>query len=140
MFPKGGGGMNKAPIRLGPMALLLTVISICLTILAILAFTTARADLRLAQKYADTVRARYAIEEDGQAYLAGLNAGREAAPEPDEDGVLRTDMERGGYMLHIALADDGRGGWDVISWRQEKTWEQKETIDNLWSGSFGKGG
>ena len=49
--------MNKAPIRLGPMALLLTVISICLTILAILTFTTARADLRLAQKYAETVQA-----------------------------------------------------------------------------------
>ena len=54
--------MNKAPIRLGPMALLLTVISICLTILAILTFTTARADLRLAQKYAETVQARYAAE------------------------------------------------------------------------------
>ena len=29
--------MNKAPIRLGPLALLLTVISICLAILAIAA-------------------------------------------------------------------------------------------------------
>ena len=131
--------MNKAPIRLGPMALLLTVISICLTILAILTFTTARADLRLAQKYAETVQARYAIEKDGQTYLAGLNAGREEVPEPDEDGVLRVDIERGGYLLHIALLDDDHGGWDVTSWRHEKTWEQKETIDNLWSGSFGKG-
>ena len=79
--------MKNPPIRLGPLALLLAVISICLTILAILTFTTARADLRLAEKYAETVQARYALEKDGQEYLARLNAGREAAPAPDEDGV-----------------------------------------------------
>ena len=40
--------MKQVPIKLGPLALLLAVISICLTTLAILTFTTARADLRLA--------------------------------------------------------------------------------------------
>ena len=39
--------MKQIPIKLGPLTLLLTVISICLTVLAILSFTTARADLRL---------------------------------------------------------------------------------------------
>ena len=131
--------MNKAPIRLGPLALLLTVISICLTVLAILAFTTARADLHLAEKYAETVQARYALEAEGQEYLAGLNAGREAPPAPDEEGVCRVDLERGGYMLHIGLTE-GQDGWEPVSWREEKTWEQEEIIDNLWSGSFGNGG
>ncbi len=42
--------MKQIPIKLGPLTLLLTVISICLTVLAILSFTTARADLRLAEK------------------------------------------------------------------------------------------
>ncbi|MBR0209024.1 MAG: hypothetical protein IJQ43_09015 [Oscillospiraceae bacterium] len=132
--------MKSPPIRLGPLALLLTVISICLTVLAILTFTTARADMRLAEKYAETIQARYALEKDGQEYLCRLNAGRENAPDPDEDGVRRTELERGGFMLHIALRDDGQGGWEVLSWRHEKIWEQKETIDNLWSGSFGKEG
>ena len=132
--------MNKAPVRLGPLALLLTVISICLAILAILTFTTARADLRLAEKYAETVQARYALEQDGQEYLCRLSAGTEAAPEPDEDGMRRVELERDGFLLRIALLDDGQGGWAVLSWRQEKLWEQKETIDNLWSGSFGKEG
>lgn len=132
--------MNKAPVRLGPLALLLTVISICLAILAILTFTTARADLRLAEKYAETVQARYALEQDGQEYLCRLSAGTEAAPEPDEDGMRRVELERDGFLLRIALLDDGQGGWTVLSWRQEKRWEQKETIDNLWSGSFGKEG
>ncbi len=132
--------MNKAPVRLGPLALLLTVISICLAILAILTFTTARADLRLAEKYAETVQARYALEQDGQEYLCRLSAGTEAAPEPDEDGMRRVELERDGFLLRIALLDDGQGGWTVLSWSQEKLWKQKETIDNLWSGNFGKEG
>ena len=81
--------MNRAPIRLGPLAILLTVISICLTILAILTFTTARADLRLAEKYAETVQARAALDREGKEYLSRLNAGAEPAPEADENGVLR---------------------------------------------------
>lgn len=132
--------MKQPPIRLGPLALLLTVISICLTILAILTFTTARADLRLAEKYSETVRARYALEREGQNYLADLDAGRESAPAPEGDGVRLVDMAHGELLLHIGLIDDGRGGFEIVSWRQEKTWEQKETIDNLWNGSFGKEG
>ena len=132
--------MNNTTVRLGPIALLLTVISICLTILAILTFTTARADLRLAEKYAETVQARYALEKEGQEYLAQLHAGRVSAPEPEEDGLRRVELERGGYWLRVGLRDDGRGGYEIVSWRQEKSWEQEETIGNLWSGSIGKEG
>ena len=132
--------MNKAPIRLGPLALLLAAVSICLTILAILSFSTAQADLRLAEKYAETVQTRYALERTGQEYIAALNAGRETAPSPDDEGVIRAEFENNGYWLRIGLQDDGHGGFDIISWRHEKTWEQDEIIDNLWSGSFGNGG
>ena len=132
--------MKQATIRLGPLAILLTVISICLAILAILTWTTAQADLRLAEKYAETVQARYALEKGGQEYLAALDAGLEPAPEPDADGVLRYDLEREGYLLHIGLIPDGEGGYHVVSWRQEKPWEEKDTIDNLWNGIFGKEG
>lgn len=132
--------MKQPLIRLGPLALLLTVISICLTILAILTFTTARADIRLAERYAETVQARYSLEREGQEYLSRLNSGREAAPAPEGDGLLRADLESGGYLLHIILQDDGEGGYEPVSWREEKIWEPNETIDNLWSGSFGTEG
>ena len=59
--------MNQVPVKLGPLALLLTVISICLTTLAILTFSTARADWRLADRYAQTVTARYDLMNEGQA-------------------------------------------------------------------------
>ena len=111
--------MKQATVRLGPLALLLTVISICLTILAILSFTTARADLRLAEKYAQTVEARYALERDGQMLLARLNAGIEPAPAPDADGVVTLELERDDYLLHIGLLPNGQDGYEVVSWRQE---------------------
>ena len=86
--------MNRPTVRLGPAAVLLTVIAICLAILAILTFTTARADLRLAEKYADTVRARYALESEGQKYLADLAAEPGTAPPADADGVIRLTSAR----------------------------------------------
>ena len=98
--------MNKAPIRLGPLALLLTVVSICLAILAILTFTTARADLRLAEKYALTVRERYALEKEGQEYLAALNAGRADAPEA-EVVVKLLDINKYQTLDTLKTAADG---------------------------------
>jgi len=132
--------MNRPTVRLGPAALLLAVIAICLAILAILTFTTARADLRLAEKYADTVRTRYALESDGQKYLAGLAAAPGTAPPADADGVIRVELDRDGYRLSIALEPDGAGGFRTVGWRHEKPWEQEETIGDLWGGFFGTGG
>ena len=132
--------MNRPTVRLGPAAGLLTVIAICLAILAILTFTTARADLRLAEKYADTVRARYALESEGQKYMAGLAAAPGTAPPADADGVIRVDMERDGYRLSIALEPDGAGGFRTVGWRHEKPWEEEPAIGDLWSGFFGTGG
>ena len=132
--------MKQTPVRLGPLALLLTVISICLTILAILTFTTARADLRLAEKYATTVKARYALEVQGQEYISRLSSGLETAPEADADGVSRVVLEQNGTRLHIGLVSNDAGDYEVVAWRHEKEWTQDESLDNLWSGSFGKEG
>ena len=43
--------MKQIPIRLGPVALVLTVISICLTVMAILTFSTAGADANMADAF-----------------------------------------------------------------------------------------
>lgn len=126
---------QQAPVRLGPLALILTVISICLAILAILSFTTARADLRLAEKYAATVSDRYALEREGQTYLGEVSAALAAGSDlnVDEDGVLRHYLTRGDAMLCIGLELKG-DGWQVVSWRQEQTWEPNLEIGDLWSG------
>jgi len=126
--------MKQVPIKLGPLALLLTVISICLTVLSILNFTTARADLRLAEKYAETVSTRYALEVDGQELLREL---RDADPallemKRDASGRWHTDLERDGAHLRIAVEKAG-DSWQVAEWRIEKDW-QEDTGLKLWGG------
>lgn len=132
--------MKEVPIRLGPLALLLTVLSICLTTLGILAFTTARADLSLAEKYADTVRDRYAREAEGMEYLRdvreGLASGAGAADfeERDEDGVIwkRIGDENRGLLIGLRIKEDK--SLEIVSWRLENRWEEESVPGNLWSG------
>ena len=111
--------MNHVPIKLGPLALLLTVVSICLTVLAILAFTTARADLALAAQYARTVQTRYALEQQGQRFLA--------AAEPGSEHTFKQD----GMDLTVAIDEHG----EVIRWTLEKEWTQDNIIEDLWKGN-----
>ncbi len=130
--------MKQVPIKLGPLALLLTVISICLTVLSILNFTTARADLRLAEKYAETVSTRYGLEVEGQELLRELQNSDPALMDMTRDAAGRwhADLERDGAHLRIAVKKAG-DGWQVVEWRQEKEW-QEDTSLNVWGGfSFG---
>ncbi|MBQ9685833.1 MAG: hypothetical protein IJV41_04690 [Oscillospiraceae bacterium] len=127
--------MKQVPVKLGPLALLLTVISICLTVLAILSFTTARADSRLAEKYAETVQTRYALEARGQEFLADLY---ESDPslmdmEWDGQGVWWTTLELSGARLRIGVKASG-GEYTVVAWRHDREWSQDELIGNLWLG------
>ena len=126
---------QEAPVKLGPLALILTVISICLAILAILSYTTAQADLRLAEKTAANVSERYALEREGQAYLGEVSAALDtgSALNVDSDGVLRHELKYGDSVLSIGLAFE-EDSWQIVSWRQEQPWEPNLDIGDLWSG------
>ena len=133
--------MKQVPIKLGPLALLLAVISICLTTLAILTFTTARADLRLAEKYAETVRVRYALEQEGQSFLAELSETDKAdyglmGWERDAGGVYRQTFENGDSKLRIGFRPGGENGYTLVSWRHEKSWTEDDSLGELWDGWF----
>mgnify|MGYP007101865241 CR=1 FL=1 len=128
--------MKDIPIKLGPLALLLTVISICMTTLAILTFTTARADRRLADTYAKTVQTSYSLEAEGQQFLAEL--ARAGGPENmdglerDEAGTYWKTIDRG--ERHLRIGFDWNGSITIRCWRQEQDWNQTEEIGNLWPG------
>lgn len=136
--------MRHIPVRVGPLALLLTVISICLTTLGVLAFTTARADLRLAEKYAATVHNRYELEELGQSFLeelgqmleSGEDAGRIPGVETGEDGVLKWSAERGDFSLRVGIVPKEGKGFQVLYWTIQKEWEPEEGIGNIWLGEW----
>lgn len=134
--------MGHIPVRVGPLALLLTVISICMTTLGVLAFTTARADLRLAEQYADTVHIRYELEELGQSFLrdAGeaLEGGAEGGIIPGtvqgEDGVLTWTAEREGYRLLVGIVPKEDKGFKVTRWTVQKDWEPEDGMGDIWLG------
>ena len=107
---------HHVPMKLGPLALLLAVVSICLTVLAILSFATARADQKLAERYAHTVQTRYALEEQGQIYLE--------TAKPNSTKVFEQDN------MCLTVVIDERG--TVTDWRVEKKWDQEELIGGLW--------
>ncbi|MBP5749161.1 MAG: hypothetical protein J6X24_00045 [Firmicutes bacterium] len=128
--------MKHVPIRLGPLALLLAVISICLTILAILSFTTGQADLRLAERYAATVQERYALEAEGQEYVALVSSG--SAPESGQAEISGTlgslAHETGELQLQFRLERNARGSYDIKTWKFIRDWEEDTSLDNIWTG------
>ncbi len=130
--------MKDIPIKLGPLALLLTVISICLTTLSILTFTTAGADERLAARFADTVSERYMLEAEGQKFMAELQkavrmSGPEAAaPYGTDTDLCRHVLSLGDTTLTIEFTVSGT---DVStkSWRMVRNWEEDKDL-NFWDG------
>ncbi len=130
--------MKQIPIRLGPLAVLLTVISICLTTLAILTFTTAQADMRLSERFADTVKERYTLEAEGQRFIAELNT------KISEEGAAAAEeyrTEEGDYEEQIVLGESTltirfrltEGGTEVSEWRMLRDWEEDPDL-NFWDG------
>lgn len=133
--------MKRIPIKLGPLALLLAVVSICLTTLSILTFTTARADLALAERFADTVSSRYALEAEGQAFLRELSEMDRADFglmdwEQDADGTCWETLTRDDTRLRIGFRPDGTKGVRLVSWRMEKDWTEDDSMGELWDGGF----
>ena len=132
--------MRHIPFRLGPLAILLTVISICMTVLGILSFATARADSRLAEKYAATVRLRYELETQGQLFLreAGEACARGAElrgltdVETDENEVVRKTFEESGFRLTVGIIPDSETGFRVVEWSMGREWEPGESMGDLW--------
>lgn len=130
--------MKTVPIKLGPLALLLTVISICLTTLAVLTAATAKADMRLAEKYADTISSRYQLEAEGQRFLAevrgAINEGRVPDIEGAEigaDSIYKT-FERDGVTLFVELSTEN--GVSIRQWCIYKEWQEDDSIGSLWTG------
>ena len=131
--------MNQVPVKLGPLALLLTVISICLTTLSILTFTTAEADMRLAKRYAETVQVRYVLEKEGQEFLQEV---KEALDREDdifleayktrEKGIYENRLENGDTSLTVRLSLVG-GEIRVLSWKLVRSWEEDTGI-HVWDG------
>ena len=115
--------MESRPVRLGWLSLLLTVIILCLATLSVLSFSTARADLALAQKQARQAQSVYALECAGQQWLAELDAALAQAGDTAEGPGVSAVLEGAdGRSLSVFAELTADGGYRVIQWRQSAEW------------------
>lgn len=134
--------MRHTGIRLGPLALLLAVVSICVATLGILAIATANADMRIAGQYADMVKTRYALEAEGQiflceageALLSGVKPSLLPDTKTDENGVTWKEIWKEDYRLTAGIQLEEDGTLSVVCWRIGKIWNAETGIGDLWNG------
>mgnify|MGYP001776531668 FL=1 len=129
------------PVRSGALTLLITVVAVCLAVLAVLAFSTARADRALAQRALDRFALDAACENEAWRWLA--EADEALATDTELPGQV--DMSTPGFVqtviegeesrrltVRLALTDDG---WRIDTWKLSQSWQADESLD-LWDGSF----
>lgn len=132
------------PIRTGALTLLIALTAVCLAVLAVLSFTTAQADLSLAEKSLERFSQDAALENEGQQWLAQLDAalaaGQDAAAlgQIDEDGALTMTLtgEEGRTLTIAALpTPQGPGRYALTRWQYGQQ-RDFDTGPQLWDGSF----
>lgn len=123
--------MENKRFRVGSVAVLFTVVLLCVAIFAALTVTTALADEKTAQRYGQHVQQQYACENLGQQWLAQARAWQLGlAPLPEDtvqeaDGSLSTCIISDSMELRIRL--DGEGclrQWSCAAqWQPAEHWQ-----------------
>ena len=129
--------INK--IKLGPLAIFLTIITIVLTMLALLSFVTANADAALAERYAQVTQIKYALEKQGNDFLKDLDdflkEGNSLMLRDDvtrnSKGVYSHIEELDEYQLTIEFETDG-DRYQIKRWKISKDGEEENPFDNIW--------
>ena len=131
----------KHKIRLGPIAVFLTVIAAVVATLAMLTFATSRADAALAERFARVTSIRYGLEIDGSQFMKAADAALKgyAAQFPEGSGETENGwkytVEKDGYELSIELEkQDGHSGYEVKKWKIMKLWAGDDPFEDLWLG------
>ena len=129
-------------IRLGPIAVFLTVIAVVLSTLAMLTAATSHADKVLAERFAYVTKIRYEIEAEGEQFVRDFDeASRAGAVDAallgaseTEEGYEKT-IEKEGYSLTVEVsAPDAKGDFEITKWKLSKNWNADDPLDDLWKG------
>lgn len=123
--------MENKRFRVGSVAVLFTVVLLCVAIFAALTVTTALADEKTAQRYGQHVQQLYACENLGQQWLAQARAcqmGRGPLPEnttQEKDGSLSTRICCDSMELSIRLNEAGQlEQWSCAAqWQPQEHWQ-----------------
>ena len=117
-------------IRLGPIAVFLTVIAIVLVTLATLTVASARADDQLSDRFARVTALRYELTAEGERFLAQADEGTlPAGASETADGTWTYEQEKDGYRLTVEVAPETG---EVLEFKVTKIWTEEDPFDDLW--------
>ena len=129
-------------LRLGPVAVFLAIVAVILTTLATLTIATSRADVVLAERFAEMTQIRYSLEAQGSEFLSSLAEELEAGASLSSiselnrkaDGICEYKAERDGYELVIRLTESDEDLYDIREWKITKVWEEEDLNQGIWAG------
>lgn len=125
--------MAKFGVKPVTVSLLLAVVVVCLTVLSVLTLSTAAADERLARRYAESVRADYALEEEAQKWLADFDADLKSGliEEPRVEKTVGVGEER--HISIVLEVDVEKRTYQVLEWKKQAP--EPAGLENLFTGA-----
>ena len=110
---------KSSPIGVGVLTVLTVLLVLILAVFSALTYASAKADLALSQKNADTVTAYYAADGEARKLLDQFADGL-------EDELEATLPMTEAQSLYIHLVRNGDGAVDVLAWKTVPAQEEAE--------------
>lgn len=124
--------MGGKRFRIGSIAVLFSVVVLCVAIFSILTVVTALSDQRMADRYAQQVEKNYQCLNLGEQWLSQADAyfqGKGSLPENtrEENGVLSAEIIIENTRLQVQACSSADGiqvlRWDLSSqWQPDQSW------------------
>jgi hypothetical protein len=136
--------MGTKKVRIGSVSLLFTVILLCVVVLSVLSISTVRADRALSERTAESVSDWYELQNEGQKWLAEVDAVlREHRwrrcdrflPKGSvrDDLIISTELKHKGRTLQIKIRWVGRNPdgprYKVVEWKSSVDWEEDQSMN-----------
>jgi hypothetical protein len=129
-------------IRLGPIAIFLTIIAIVMATLAVLTTATTNADKVMAERFAEVTKTRYALEAEGEKFIrefdeqagSGKIDAKKLGAKKSGAAYIKT-IKNNGYILKAGVTSAGnKDGYKITEWKLEKEWNADDPYSNVWKG------
>ena len=130
--------MRKKRFQVGSVAVLFSVVTLCVAVFALLTVVTAASDARVARQYGDQIQGLYSCENLGQQWLARMDGwltGQEPLPEGTRisEDFAETEIQDENRTLCIRLRLT-QSGYEISRWSCTTQW-QPQNNSNLWLGT-----
>ena len=127
--------MEKKRFQVGSIAVLFSVVVLCVAVFAVLTVVTASSDYRVARQYGDHVQSLYRCENRGQEWLSRVDAwlaGQGALPEDTHvsGSQVETEILEDGVKLTVRLVIT-EDGYEISQWSCTTLWQPAQQW-NLW--------